>query len=183
MGPWQLPCALALFLGFQSPVSSGLVWREAEPGACVLLRSRLNTLLARLGVLAGGHVVGGSYCPVSMFLYLLLPGQVPCGSRGLPCDLDGLCLSPQSPKGFLESYEELLNYALRPETWATTRLELEGRGVSVQPRVRHLSWALCTQPSGGEVGQAYWDPFQLGEGAGRIPSLPSSCQGPGWWQG
>lgn len=35
----------------------------------------------------------------------------------------------KSPKGFLESYEELLTYALRPETWATTRLELEGRGV------------------------------------------------------
>ncbi|XP_037002558.2 mitoguardin 2 isoform X2 [Artibeus jamaicensis] len=35
----------------------------------------------------------------------------------------------KSPKGFLESYEEMLNYALRPETWATTRLELEGRGV------------------------------------------------------
>lgn len=37
----------------------------------------------------------------------------------------------QSPKGFLESYEEMLSYALRPETWATTRLELEGRGVSL----------------------------------------------------
>ncbi|EDL93316.1 similar to CG12125-PA (predicted), isoform CRA_b [Rattus norvegicus] len=36
----------------------------------------------------------------------------------------------KSPKGFLESYEEMLNYALRPETWATTRLELEGRGVA-----------------------------------------------------
>uniref|UniRef100_A0A8C6FIA1 Mitoguardin 2 n=1 Tax=Moschus moschiferus TaxID=68415 RepID=A0A8C6FIA1_MOSMO len=36
----------------------------------------------------------------------------------------------KSPKGFLESYEEMLSYALRPETWATTRLELEGRGVS-----------------------------------------------------
>ncbi|XP_055964873.1 mitoguardin 2 [Sorex fumeus] len=35
----------------------------------------------------------------------------------------------KSPKGFLESYEELLSYARRPETWATTRLELEGRGV------------------------------------------------------
>lgn len=41
-----------------------------------------------------------------------------------------LCFSPQSPKGFLENYEEMLSYALRPETWATTRLELEGRGVS-----------------------------------------------------
>ncbi|XP_073761733.1 mitoguardin 2 isoform X2 [Callorhinus ursinus] len=35
----------------------------------------------------------------------------------------------KSPKGFLESYEEMMVYALRPETWATTRLELEGRGV------------------------------------------------------
>ncbi|XP_049629997.1 mitoguardin 2 [Suncus etruscus] len=35
----------------------------------------------------------------------------------------------KSPKGFLESYEELLSYARRPETWATTRQELEGRGV------------------------------------------------------
>ncbi|XP_066112082.1 mitoguardin 2 [Saccopteryx bilineata] len=35
----------------------------------------------------------------------------------------------KSPKGFLESYEEMLSYALRPETWASTRLELEGRGV------------------------------------------------------
>ncbi|PNJ45475.1 MIGA2 isoform 6, partial [Pongo abelii] len=37
----------------------------------------------------------------------------------------------KSPKGFLESYEEMLSYALRPETWATTRLELEGRGPPV----------------------------------------------------
>lgn len=37
----------------------------------------------------------------------------------------------KSPQGFLESYEEMLSYALRPETWATTRLELEGRGVSL----------------------------------------------------
>ncbi|KAK2497123.1 hypothetical protein MC885_021061 [Smutsia gigantea] len=35
----------------------------------------------------------------------------------------------KSPKGFLESYEEMLSYALRPESWTTTRLELEGRGV------------------------------------------------------
>ncbi|XP_074141043.1 mitoguardin 2 isoform X2 [Sminthopsis crassicaudata] len=35
----------------------------------------------------------------------------------------------KNPKGFLESYEEMLNYALRPETWPTTQLELEGRGV------------------------------------------------------
>ncbi|XP_030875941.1 mitoguardin 2 isoform X2 [Leptonychotes weddellii] len=57
-----------------------------------------------------------------------------CGSRpseswSLSHDQNRLCFSPQSPKGFLESYEEMMVYALRPETWATTRLELEGRGV------------------------------------------------------
>lgn len=53
----------------------------------------------------------------------------PTGSQGLSHNQNRLCFS-QSPKGFLESYEEMLSYALRPETWATTRLELEGRGVS-----------------------------------------------------
>lgn len=56
-------------------------------------------------------------------------GSTPAGSWGFSHDPNTLCFS-QSPKGFLETYEEMLNYALRPETWATTRLELEGRGVS-----------------------------------------------------
>ena len=54
----------------------------------------------------------------------------PTGSQGLSHNQNWLYFS-QSPKGFLESYEEMLSYALRPETWATTRLELEGRGVSL----------------------------------------------------
>lgn len=72
---------------------------------------------------------------------LALPSMSPSTGQPVPVDLLQLgpgaspmtrtdCASPQSPKGFLESYEEMLNYALRPETWATTRLELEGRGVS-----------------------------------------------------
>lgn len=60
--------------------------------------------------------------PVPVDLLQLGPGASPMTQTD--------CASPQSPKGFLESYEEMLNYALRPETWATTRLELEGRGVS-----------------------------------------------------
>ncbi|KAK2120423.1 Mitoguardin 2 [Saguinus oedipus] len=60
-------------------------------------------------------------------------------------DQDGLCFSPQSPKGFLESYEEMLSYALRPETWATTRLELEGRGAPVVPP-RVVSGAMHEPP-------------------------------------
>ncbi|XP_041098806.1 mitoguardin 2 isoform X2 [Polyodon spathula] len=35
----------------------------------------------------------------------------------------------KSPKAFLESYEEMLRYTQRGETWATTQMELEGRGV------------------------------------------------------
>ncbi|NXF39115.1 MIGA2 protein, partial [Nyctibius bracteatus] len=35
----------------------------------------------------------------------------------------------KNPKAFLESYEEMLHYALKQETWPTTQQELEGRGV------------------------------------------------------
>ncbi|XP_014916156.1 mitoguardin 2 [Poecilia latipinna] len=35
----------------------------------------------------------------------------------------------KSPKAFLESYEDMLLYTQREETWAITKMELEGRGV------------------------------------------------------
>ncbi|XP_060929374.1 mitoguardin 2 [Limanda limanda] len=35
----------------------------------------------------------------------------------------------KSPKGFLESYEDMLLYTQREETWPVTQMELEGRGV------------------------------------------------------
>uniref|UniRef100_A0A3Q2D3M8 Mitoguardin 2 n=1 Tax=Cyprinodon variegatus TaxID=28743 RepID=A0A3Q2D3M8_CYPVA len=35
----------------------------------------------------------------------------------------------KSPKGFLESYEDMLLYTQREETWPITKMELEGRGV------------------------------------------------------
>ncbi|XP_056288430.1 mitoguardin 2-like isoform X1 [Pseudoliparis swirei] len=35
----------------------------------------------------------------------------------------------QSPKAFLESYEDMLLYTKREETWSVTKMELEGRGV------------------------------------------------------
>lgn len=35
----------------------------------------------------------------------------------------------KNPKGFLESYEEMLHYALKQDTWPSTQRELEGRGV------------------------------------------------------
>ncbi|MGH0151360.1 UNVERIFIED_CONTAM: hypothetical protein FKN15_020392 [Acipenser sinensis] len=39
----------------------------------------------------------------------------------------------KSPKGFLESYEEMLRYTQRGETWATTQMELEQKDVSSCP--------------------------------------------------
>ena len=39
--------------------------------------------------------------------------------------------SHQSPKGFLESYQDMLLYTQREDTWPLTKMELEGRGVSV----------------------------------------------------
>ncbi|XP_066569034.1 mitoguardin 2 [Amia ocellicauda] len=35
----------------------------------------------------------------------------------------------KSPKAFLESYEEMVRYTQREDTWTTTKMELEGRGV------------------------------------------------------
>uniref|UniRef100_A0A3B3QWW4 Mitoguardin 2 n=1 Tax=Paramormyrops kingsleyae TaxID=1676925 RepID=A0A3B3QWW4_9TELE len=40
-----------------------------------------------------------------------------------------MCKANKSPKAFLESYEEMLHYTERVETWPTTKTELEGRGV------------------------------------------------------
>ncbi|XP_061118418.1 mitoguardin 2 [Conger conger] len=40
-----------------------------------------------------------------------------------------MCKANKSPKGFLESYEDMLRYTQREETWPTTKKELEGRGV------------------------------------------------------
>ncbi|XP_072287127.1 mitoguardin 2 [Pyxicephalus adspersus] len=35
----------------------------------------------------------------------------------------------KNPKGFIENYEEMVQYALKEDTWPTTQRELEGRGV------------------------------------------------------
>ncbi|KAL4617415.1 mitoguardin-2 isoform X1 [Arapaima gigas] len=41
----------------------------------------------------------------------------------------------KSSKAFLESYDEMLHYTQRVETWPTTKMELEGRGVSSSVRI------------------------------------------------
>lgn len=70
------------------------------------------------------------------------------------------CAFSQSPKGFLESYEEMLSYALRPETWAITRLELEGRGVSgcvLSPSVLGFLTPEILEHGGGTCGELCLD--------------------------
>lgn len=42
----------------------------------------------------------------------------------------------------------MLSYALRPETWATTRLELEGRGVS---------WLVSSSSGPTELRSFWWE--------------------------
>lgn len=86
---------------------------------------------------------------VGTFLSTAQPAceSYPAGSQGLSPNQNRLCFS-QSPKGFLESYEEMLSYALRPETWATTRLELEGRGVS---------WLLSSFLGPTELRSFWWE--------------------------
>lgn len=37
----------------------------------------------------------------------------------------------KSAKAFLESYEDMLLYTQREETWPVTQMELDGRGVSI----------------------------------------------------
>ncbi|MCI4386842.1 hypothetical protein PGIGA_G00067350 [Pangasianodon gigas] len=44
--------------------------------------------------------------------------------------INGLMIKAnKSPKAFLESYQDMLLYTQREETWPTTKMELEGRGV------------------------------------------------------
>lgn len=45
----------------------------------------------------------------------------------------------QSPKAFLESYEDMLLYTQREETWPVTQKELEGRGVSMNAFMSGIS--------------------------------------------
>uniref|UniRef100_A0A8D0H3F4 Mitoguardin 2 n=1 Tax=Sphenodon punctatus TaxID=8508 RepID=A0A8D0H3F4_SPHPU len=51
------------------------------------------------------------------------------GEVGKQMVLGLMTKAEKNPKGFLESYDEMLRYALKQETWPTTQQELEGRGV------------------------------------------------------
>ncbi|KAM6182498.1 mitoguardin 2 [Erethizon dorsatum] len=92
---------------------------------CRTLRTEL------LGCYSDQDFLAKLHCVRQAFEGLLEdPGnQLFFGEVGRQMVMGLMTKAEKSPKGFLESYEEMLSYALRPETWATTRLELEGRGV------------------------------------------------------
>ncbi|EHA99937.1 Protein FAM73B [Heterocephalus glaber] len=92
---------------------------------CRTLRTEL------LGCYSDQDFLAKLHCVRQAFEGLLEdPGnQLFFGEVGRQMVMGLMTKAEKSAKGFLESYEEMLSYALRPETWATTRLELEGRGV------------------------------------------------------
>nr|XP_060613495.1 mitoguardin 2 isoform X1 [Anolis sagrei ordinatus]XP_060613496.1 mitoguardin 2 isoform X1 [Anolis sagrei ordinatus] len=51
------------------------------------------------------------------------------GEVGKRMVLGLMAKAEKNTKGFLEKYDAMLRYTLRPETWTTTQKELEGRGV------------------------------------------------------
>lgn len=51
-------------------------------------------------------------------------------------------LYPQSPKSFLESYEDMLLYTQREESWPVSKMELDGRGVSIWVLMHYTLTAL-----------------------------------------
>uniref|UniRef100_A0A452V3K8 Mitoguardin 2 n=1 Tax=Ursus maritimus TaxID=29073 RepID=A0A452V3K8_URSMA len=93
---------------------------------CRTLRTEL------LGCYSDQDFLAKLHCVRQAFEVGLLPhrsNQLFFGEVGRQMVTGLMTKAEKSPKGFLESYEEMMGYALRPETWATTRLELEGRGV------------------------------------------------------
>lgn len=81
-----------------------------------------------------GHSFGSSLINLSYLnkkdKLLLLSTYLDSCNSSLPVLFFWLFFLSQSPKAFLESYEDMLLYTQREETWPITKMELEGRGVS-----------------------------------------------------
>ncbi|XP_043840027.1 mitoguardin 2 [Dromiciops gliroides] len=93
--------------------------------SCRTLRTEL------LGCYSDQDFLAKLHCVRQAFQGLLQDesNQLFFGEVGKQMVMGLMTKAEKNPKGFLESYEEMLSYALRPETWPTTQMELEGRGV------------------------------------------------------
>lgn len=93
--------------------------------ACRMLRTEL------LGCYSDQDFLAKLHCVRQAFKELLEDesNQLFFGEVGKQMVIGLMTKAEKNPKAFLESYEEMLHYALKPETWPTTQQELEGRGV------------------------------------------------------
>ncbi|NXR23857.1 MIGA2 protein, partial [Cinclus mexicanus] len=93
--------------------------------ACRTLRTEL------LGCYSDEDFLAKLHCVRQAFQELLEDesNQLFFGEVGKQMVIGLMTKAEKNPKAFLESYEEMLRYALKQETWLTTQQELEGRGV------------------------------------------------------
>ncbi|XP_075375722.1 mitoguardin 2 isoform X3 [Mycteria americana] len=93
--------------------------------ACRTLRTEL------LGCYSDQDFLAKLHCVRQAFQELLEDesNQLFFGEVGKQMVIGLMTKAEKNPKAFLESYEEMLHYALKQETWPTTQQELEGRGV------------------------------------------------------
>ncbi|KAL2298044.1 hypothetical protein Nmel_017005 [Mimus melanotis] len=93
--------------------------------ACRTLRTEL------LGCYSDEDFLAKLHCVRQAFQDLLEDesNQLFFGEVGKQMVIGLMTKAEKNPKAFLESYEEMLRYALKQETWPTTQQELEGRGV------------------------------------------------------
>ncbi|NXF67499.1 MIGA2 protein, partial [Ciccaba nigrolineata] len=93
--------------------------------ACRTLRTEL------LGCYSDQDFLAKLHCVRLAFQELLEDesNQLFFGEVGKQMVIGLMTKAEKNPKAFLESYEEMLHYALKQETWPTTQQELEGRGV------------------------------------------------------
>ncbi|NWV98407.1 MIGA2 protein, partial [Machaerirhynchus nigripectus] len=93
--------------------------------ACRTLRTEL------LGCYSDQDFLAKLHCVRQAFQELLEDesNQLFFGEVGKQMVMGLMTKAEKNPKAFLESYEEMLRYALKQETWPTTQQELEGRGV------------------------------------------------------
>ncbi|NXQ51830.1 MIGA2 protein, partial [Anthoscopus minutus] len=93
--------------------------------ACRTLRTEL------LGCYSDQDFLAKLHCVRQAFQELLEDesNQLFFGEVGKQMVVGLMTKAEKNPKAFLESYEEMLRYALKQETWPTTQQELEGRGV------------------------------------------------------
>ncbi|XP_032933404.1 mitoguardin 2 isoform X2 [Catharus ustulatus] len=93
--------------------------------ACRTLRTEL------LGCYSDEDFLAKLHCVRQAFQELLEDesNQLFFGEVGKQMVIGLMTKAEKNPKAFLESYEEMLRYALKQETWPTTQQELEGRGV------------------------------------------------------